>query len=129
APAPRVQRRRGERDRPVAAAAYERGLRAAFPEGAARFDVALMGMGDNGHTASLFPGLTAVRETARWVVAERVDEVGMWRLTLTPPALNAAATALFLVTGHDKAALLARVLSGLRDIARFPVRAIGAARR
>jgi len=126
-PATQVHRLRGEDDPPAAAAAYERELRAAFPEGAARFDVALMGMGDNGHTASLFPGLSAVRETARWVVAERVDEVGMWRLTLTPPALNAAATAMFLVTGHDKAAMLARVLDGPRDIDRFPVQVIAPA--
>jgi 6-phosphogluconolactonase len=73
----------------------------------------LLGMGDNGHTASLFPGLHAVREAERWVVAESVAEVGMWRITLTPVVLNAAAEVVFLVSGADKAAMLHRVLDGL----------------
>jgi len=123
-PAAQVHRLRGEDDPSAAAPAYERELRAAFPDGVARLDLALLGMGDNGHTASLFPGLSAVRETARWVVAERVDEVGMWRLTLTPPALNGAASVLFLVAGRDKAAMLARVLDGPRDVDLLPVQAI-----
>ena len=123
-PAAQVHRLRGEDDPAAAADAYDRELRTAFPQGAARFDLALLGMGDNGHTASLFPGLSAVRETARWVVAERVDEVGMWRLTLTPPALNGAAAVVFLVAGRDKAAMLARVLEGPRDVDRLPVQAI-----
>ncbi|HEY8923002.1 MAG TPA: 6-phosphogluconolactonase [Polyangia bacterium] len=123
-PAAQVHRLRGEDDPTAAAAAYERELRGAFPDGAARFDLVLLGMGDNGHTASLFPRLSAVRETARWVVAERVDEVGMWRLTLTPPALNGAAAVVFLVAGRDKAAMLARVLEGPRDIDLLPVQAV-----
>jgi len=79
-----VHRIRGEDDPRRAAAAYERVLRETFatPVGpprrapGARFDLVLLGMGDNGHTASLFPGGTAVRETERWVVAERVDVTG-----------------------------------------------------
>lgn len=126
-PAARIHRLPGEREPHAAAAAYEAELRAVFPGGAARFDLVLLGMGDNGHTASLFPGLRAVRETARWVVAEHVGEVGMWRLTLTPPALNAAAAIVFLVAGRDKAAMLAQVLEGPRDIDRRPAQVIAPA--
>jgi 6-phosphogluconolactonase len=72
----------------------------------------LLGMGDNGHTASLFPGSHAVREAERWVVAEFVTEVAMWRITLTPAVMNAAAEVVFLVSGAEKAAMLHRVLEG-----------------
>jgi 6-phosphogluconolactonase len=123
-PATQVHRMRGEDDPARAAAAYEQDLRAVFPEGHARFDLILMGMGQNGHTASLFPHLSAVRERVRWVVAEHVPEVGMWRITLTPVAINAAAEILFLVAGADKAAMLARVLEGPRLVDELPAQAI-----
>ena len=119
-PASHVHRIRGEEPPLIAAAAYERMLRTLFatpvgpprPVPGARFDLVLLGMGDNGHTASLFPGLHAVREAERWVVAESVAEVAMWRITLTPVVLNAAAEVVFLVSGADKAAMLHRVLDG-----------------
>jgi 6-phosphogluconolactonase len=119
-PQANVHRIRGE-DSPAAAAdAYERELREMFrtPSGppqltpGARFDLILLGMGDNGHTASLFPGLTAVREATRWVMAEYVGEVSMWRVTLTPVVINAAAEIVFLASGSEKAAMLQRVLEG-----------------
>ena len=119
----RVHRLRGEDEPPAAAAAYERDLRELF--GATpRFDLVLLGMGDNGHTASLFPGLHAVEERERWVVAEYVAEVSMWRLTFTPVVLNAAAEDLFLVAGADKAAMLHRVLEGPRDPAALPAQVV-----
>jgi 6-phosphogluconolactonase len=123
-PAEQIHRMRGEDDPARAAAAYEATLRGTFSDGVARFDLVLLGMGDNGHTASLFPGLAAVREASRWVVAEYVPEVSMWRLTLTPPALNAAARVVFLVVGADKAAMLKRVLQGPRDPNLLPAQAI-----
>ena len=119
-PASQVHRMRGEDPPQVAAEAYERVLRTLFAtpvghprsEPGTRFDLALLGMGDNGHTASLFPGLHAVHEAERWVMAEYVAEVGMWRITLTPGVLNAAAEVVFLLAGADKAAMLHRVLDG-----------------
>jgi len=131
-PASHVHRIENEQPPMTAAAAYERTLRTLFatPTGApravagGRFDLVLLGMGDNGHTASLFPGLQAVREAERWVVAERVAEVAMWRITLTPIVLNAAANALFLVSGADKAAMLHRVLDGPIDPDALPAQIV-----
>jgi len=131
-PPSQVYRIRSEKPPAIAAEAYERTLRTLFatpagpprPVAGARFDLVLLGMGDNGHTASLFPGLHAVREAERWVVAESVAEVGMWRITLTPPVLNAARHVLFLVSGAGKAAMLRRVLEGPPDPDALPAQAI-----
>jgi 6-phosphogluconolactonase len=76
------------------------------------FDLVLLGMGDNGHTASLFPGLVKVMETFRWVNALYVEVVGMWRVTMTPVVINAARQVAFLVSGANKADMLQRVLEG-----------------
>jgi 6-phosphogluconolactonase len=81
---------------------------AAFP----RFDLVLLGMGADGHTASLFPGTAALTETRRWVVANAVPALGTTRLTLTLPVLDAAAHVLFLVAGADKAERMKEVLTG-----------------
>lgn len=111
-----VHRIRGEDDPAAAAAAYERELRHVFripagpPMHGARFDLIFLGMGDNGHTASLFPGLTAVSERTRWVMAQYVAEVSMWRVTCTPVLFNTAAAVVFLVVGRHKAAILRQVL-------------------
>ena len=131
-PPSQVHRVRGEEPPLVAAAAYEQTLRTLFatpvgpprPVTGARFDLVLLGMGDNGHTASLFPGLHAVREAERWVVAESVAEVAMWRITLTPVVLNAAAEVVFLVSGADKAAMLHRVLDGPIRPDEFPAQIV-----
>jgi 6-phosphogluconolactonase len=119
-----IHRMRGEDPPQAAADAYQADLRQVCGPGTPRFDVVLLGMGDNGHTASLFPNLTAVRETSRWVVAEYVGEVKMWRITMTPPLLNAAARVLFLVVGADKAPMLKRVLEGPRDVDALPAQVV-----
>jgi 6-phosphogluconolactonase len=111
-PQAHVHRMRGELPPEEAAALYEQALRAFFAGEPPRLDLILLGMGDNGHTASLFPGLQAVHEQTRWVVAEYVAEVGMWRITLTPVVLNLAREVLFLVAGSGKAAMLRQVLEG-----------------
>lgn len=101
-----------------AAAAYEQTLRAWFAgrqivEGAPpRFDLILLGMGEDGHTASLFPGAAALGERTRWVVAYNVISLGAWRVTLTPVVVNAAAHVMFLVSGANKAEKLRQVLTG-----------------
>jgi 6-phosphogluconolactonase len=88
------------------------GTRARLEGGWPRFDLVLLGMGADGHTASLFPGTEAVRETARPVAAPWVPKLGTHRITLTPPVLNRAAAVVFVVTGGDKAEALAAVLEG-----------------
>jgi 6-phosphogluconolactonase len=90
---------------------YEGLLRAFFGE-SPRFDLLMLGMGDDGHTASLFPGSISLREEERWVIAPPDVVKGLARLTLTLPALNAARRALFLVAGKDKADALRRIEAG-----------------
>jgi 6-phosphogluconolactonase len=123
-----VHRIAGELGDPeVAARAYERELVAALGS-PPTFDLVLLGMGPDGHTASLFPGSPALDETTRWVVANPVTSplVGgsATRITLTAPALNAARRIRFLVAGADKAAALAQVLEGERDPRRYPAQLI-----
>ena len=120
----------GENDPAAAAAAYERELRNVFrtpagpPMHAARFDLVLLGLGTDGHTASLFPGVTAVSEQERWVTAAYVADVSMWRVTCTPVVFNSAAEVLFLVVGSDKAAMLRQVLEGPHQPAVLPAQVI-----
>ena len=74
----------------------------------------MLGLGPDGHTASLFPGTTALAERECWVRANWVDRLGTWRMTLTYPALTAAGQVLFLVQGGDKAPVVKAVLEGGR---------------
>jgi 6-phosphogluconolactonase len=68
-------------------------------------------MGDDGHTASLFPGTAAINEQTRWVMAHYVEKPRAWRITLTPVTINAAANVIFVVSGSAKAGRLRQVLS------------------
>ena len=113
-PPDQVHRMRGEAEPVEAAAEYEAVLRRYFGPDAAlpRFDVLLQGMGPDGHTASLFPHSAALHEDQRWVVAHYVEKLDTWRITLTPPAINAAAQVIFMVSGEAKAEMLDRVISG-----------------
>jgi len=90
-----------------------------------RFDVILLGMGADGHTASLFPGNAgAVDETDRLVIAPWVEKFGVYRVTLTPPVLNEAAMVIILVSGKEKATTIKNVLEGAYDPDRFPVQLV-----
>jgi 6-phosphogluconolactonase len=131
-PAANIHRIHGEDDPVEAAASYEKELRMLLrtPTGAPssvpgrRIDLALLGLGDNGHTASLFPESAAANEQVRWVMAESVDASPSWRITLTAPVLNAAAELLFLVSGQEKATVLSRVLDGPRRPHELPAQLI-----
>ncbi|HEU5393866.1 MAG TPA: 6-phosphogluconolactonase [Candidatus Methylomirabilis sp.] len=117
-PAANVHRMRGEEEPGRAALEYEAELRAAFgltAGGVPRFDLLLLGLGEDGHTASLFPGSPALRETDRLVVAPFVEPLSASRLTLTLPVLNAAREILVLVAGGGKATALREALEGDRD--------------
>jgi 6-phosphogluconolactonase len=112
-PPANVHRVKGELPPEQAAAAYEAELRSVFGEvRVPRFDLILLGLGEDGHTASLFPGSAALREEDRWVVAHHVDAVDDGRITLTPPVINAAANVTFVVSGADKADAVAAILRG-----------------
>lgn len=100
-------------DAAAVADAYEKTLRKYFqigPNDVPRFDLILLGMGPDGHTASLFPGTDALREKSRLVVANWVGKLKTNRLTLTLPVLNAGRCVMFLVSGTDKAPVLRTVL-------------------
>ncbi|MFN8497527.1 MAG: 6-phosphogluconolactonase [Anaerolineae bacterium] len=108
-----IHRIQGESDPAQAALMYEQEMQAffrttAFPV----FDLILLGMGDNGHTASLFPGTAALRERDRWAVAQYVEVMTTWRVTFTAPLINAARCVAFLVEGEGKAQMLRNVLEG-----------------
>ena len=95
----------------TAAAQYELTIRRLLPHNSPpAFDLILLGLGDDGHTASLFPGTEALNETRRWVAANYVKSKEAWRLTFTYPLLNQARQILFLVSGANKAEVLADVL-------------------
>ena len=111
-----IHRMRGEsEDAGASAAEYEGILRDRFEltDGKLpRFDLILLGMGDDGHTASLFPGTAAIHETKRMVVGHYVPKLGVNRVTLTPPVLNGAFEVFFLINGASKAEVLQSVLQG-----------------
>jgi 6-phosphogluconolactonase len=112
-----------------AADLYQRTLREILPcqNGLPRFDYILLGLGANGHTASLFPHRPTLHEEQRLVVADHVDEINSWRVTLTAPVLNNAAQITFLVTGEDKASAVQQVIQGPRDPEAAPAQLIAPA--
>ena len=129
-PIPRshVHRVRTELPSPQAAAAdYERELRAGFglgPDELPRFDLVLLGMGDDGHTGSLFPGSELARRTGGLAVGGRVEKLDAQRVSLTAPAFNAGRRLVFLVTGAGKARTVQEVLHGDEDHDRLPAQRI-----
>jgi 6-phosphogluconolactonase len=118
-----IHRIEGELEPEAAAASYEAELRKRFGLGAAElplFDVIQLGMGPDGHTASLFPHTQALRELSRLAVANHVENKDAWRVTLTWPVINRGSQVFFLIGGADKAQILKEVVMGPRDPARLP---------
>jgi 6-phosphogluconolactonase len=110
-------------DADAAAAAYQETLREFFalkPGQFPRFDLILLGLGPDGHTASLFPETAALQEKSRLVVANWVEKMKTTRITFTLPVLNAAQCVAFLVSGGDKAAVLHEVLEGSAPGEKYP---------
>lgn len=132
-PKRQIYRIRGEIAPHMAAAEYEGAMLRVFGASDAapfpRFDLILLGMGPDGHTASLFPGSPALKEKKRWVVENDVqkfkDTPTPWqRVTMTYPVLNAASQVLFMVAGADKADSLYEVLHGQPNSDLYPSQAV-----
>lgn len=127
-PVSNIQRIHGELSPEHAAQKYEDKLREFFVgQPTPRFDLILLGLGDDGHTASLFPGTPAIRENSRWAMAVSHQEPPLPlvdRVTLTPAIINAAANITFLVTGQAKAERLRQVLRDPYNPDRLPAQVI-----
>lgn len=122
-PSDNIYRMAGERPPDAAAAGYAETLCDVFrlAEGELpRFDLILLGMGSDGHTASLFPGTDVLTEEEKPVASHSVDKLATDRLTLTLPTINNAAHVVFLVAGEGKAETLQRVLEGSYEPANLP---------
>jgi len=123
-----IHRIEAERENRAAAARdYEATIARTLPASGGTppaFDLVLLGMGADGHTASLFPHSPALEERKRWVVAHKPPQIARDRITMTVPLLNAAACVVFLVAGAKKAKVLAEVIDGPRDPGRLPSQSI-----
>ena len=121
--AEQIHRIQGELEPEIAAARYESELRNSFrlkDSQAPRFDLVALGMGNDGHTASLFPHSAAIHEVHRLVTANHVPRHDAGRITLTWPVINHARSVFFVVAGAAKASILKEVLTGPRDPERLP---------
>jgi 6-phosphogluconolactonase len=108
----------------AAATEYEQLLQHYFPNKQHTFDLVLLGLGDNAHTLSLFPGYPVVQEKEHWVRSFFLEEQEMYRITLTAPVVNHAAAVAFLVTGADKAVALQQVIHGKYEPEVYPAQLI-----
>ncbi len=122
-PAGSVHRMRGELEPSEAATHYEQELEEFFG-GMPRLDLVLLGIGEDGHTASLFPRTSALGVTDRWAVENPVEKLGTTRITLTAAAINVAKNVVFLVAGEGKAEALKEILEGDADPRDYPAKLI-----
>jgi 6-phosphogluconolactonase len=119
-----IHRVKTEMDVRLAAFAYEDELRSFFEGHWPSFDLVLLGLGLDGHTASLFPNTAGLNEEYRWFIANHVRSQNGWRLTLTKNAINAARRIVVLVTGQSKAGILSEVLTGAQEPYQKPIQLI-----
>lgn len=120
-PTENIHRIHAESDPEEGANAYEELLRTVFNPGQRRFDVVLLGMGNDGHTASLFPSMDVLDEENRWARAVHVPRLNGWRVTLTFPALNSGREVLILASGESKAPMIERALTAQTPTKEVPV--------
>lgn len=111
-------------DPEAAATAYENDIRAFFGDKPAHFDLILLGLGDNSHTASLFPHTPVLHEKSALVKSCYIDEVKMFRITLTAPCINQGSTIAFLVFGESKKEAVKHILADIDDIDQYPAQLI-----
>ena len=119
-PAQRVLRMKGDQVPAAAARGYEWTIRKEFRGSPACFDLILLGLGEDGHTASLFPGTAALAESRRLVAANFVPKFGQWRITMTYRAINAARRIVFLASGVEKAAPVEKIVKKRRGYKELP---------
>jgi 6-phosphogluconolactonase len=122
-PAAQIYRMRGEEEPAQAALDYEKILEEKL-ENPPQLDLILLGMGEDGHTASLFPGSPVIEDTEHLVAAPFVEKLKAHRLTMTFRAINAARSVTFLVAGEAKAEALRAVLESAKDPHRYPSQAV-----
>lgn len=103
---------------------YEAVLKKNFPHTFPQFDLVLLGLGEDGHTASLFPHTSVLHEQSRWVKRVYLEEEKSYRITLTPPPINAARQKAFLVSGKKKSGAVYQVLKGKRNPDEWPAQLI-----
>ena len=113
----------GETTPQITADKYEKTLRSFFTA-SQPLDLALLGMGADGHTASLFPFTPALRENSRLAVSNWVDKLATYRLTMTFPMLNSAANTIFMVAGEEKAPVLKEILEGEYQSDQYPAQGV-----
>jgi 6-phosphogluconolactonase len=117
-PLANIHRIKGEIEPTLAATEYEQELGSFFKARAAempRFDLLLLGLGTDGHTASLFPGTAALLEREKFCVANWIPKLDAWRITFTLPVINNSAQVMFLVAGADKAEVIRSIRQGDRS--------------
>lgn len=119
-PASQIHRMRTDLPQEEAVSQYENILHSYFDETGKSFDLVLLGMGEDGHTLSLFPGLAILDNPRKWVNAVFAEEQKMFRITLLPVIVNRAAVVCFVVAGKDKSKTLQQVLKGKYQPEKYP---------
>ncbi len=108
----------------VAASTYEKELKVFFGNDLVNFDIVLLGLGENGHTASLFPETKVIHEHAQGIRAVFVEDEKMFRITMTAPLINHARHVLFLITGEKKAKILGKIFDSASQHDKYPAQLI-----